>query len=410
MTVDTTYAPATFTGDGSTVAYPLNHKVFQASHLSIKIDGSLTTAWSATGFGGSGVTVTFDTAPANGASIIIERIVPYTQDTDLENFDGNPSEVTEKQFDLLAMADQQIAEEGARAILTPIGVSITSNEVTGTIDSVDRVLSISTSGIVTSVTTAEIEAASPNAISAAASAAAASASETGAETARDEAVAAVGGVKVSTNDTTPGVLNGKLVAGSNITLVEGSDGGNETLTVNGDAGAWEPIQTQTISSAVASVDFTTGIDSSYKAYAIVLSHIRPSSDGSDLWLRTSTNTGVSFDSGASDYATTEISISGTSTFASVNDQAEAQIELAFGVGNALNESYSGIAYLFNPSDSTHYKQILTDGALFKSNGQLARYLSGGARLDTADIDAVQILMDSGNIAAGTLTLYGLAGA
>ena len=37
-------------------------------------------------------------------------------------------------------------------------------------------------------------------------------------------------VKVSTNDTTPGFLNGKLVAGTNISLTEGSDGGNETLT------------------------------------------------------------------------------------------------------------------------------------------------------------------------------------
>tara|TARA_R110002020_G_scaffold17394_1_gene61159 strand:+ start:351 stop:1808 length:1458 start_codon:yes stop_codon:yes gene_type:complete len=38
-------------------------------------------------------------------------------------------------------------------------------------------------------------------------------------------------VKVSSNDTTAGFLNGKLVAGTNITLTEGSDGGNETLTI-----------------------------------------------------------------------------------------------------------------------------------------------------------------------------------
>tara|TARA_R100001460_G_scaffold10632_1_gene25088 strand:- start:545 stop:2149 length:1605 start_codon:yes stop_codon:yes gene_type:complete len=37
--------------------------------------------------------------------------------------------------------------------------------------------------------------------------------------------------KVSANDTTAGFLNGKLVAGSNVTLSEGSDGGNETLTI-----------------------------------------------------------------------------------------------------------------------------------------------------------------------------------
>jgi len=38
-------------------------------------------------------------------------------------------------------------------------------------------------------------------------------------------------VKVSTNDTTAGFLNGKLVAGTNISLTEGTDGGNETLTI-----------------------------------------------------------------------------------------------------------------------------------------------------------------------------------
>ncbi len=43
-------------------------------------------------------------------------------------------------------------------------------------------------------------------------------------------------VKVSSNDTTPGFLNGKLVAGTNITLVEGNDGGDETLTISSSGG------------------------------------------------------------------------------------------------------------------------------------------------------------------------------
>lgn len=37
--------------------------------------------------------------------------------------------------------------------------------------------------------------------------------------------------KVSANDTTAGYLNGKLVAGSGITLTENNNGGNETLTI-----------------------------------------------------------------------------------------------------------------------------------------------------------------------------------
>jgi hypothetical protein len=38
-------------------------------------------------------------------------------------------------------------------------------------------------------------------------------------------------VKVSTTDTTPGFLTSKLVAGTNITLVKGNSGANETLTI-----------------------------------------------------------------------------------------------------------------------------------------------------------------------------------
>ncbi len=37
--------------------------------------------------------------------------------------------------------------------------------------------------------------------------------------------------KVSSNDTTEGYLNGKLIAGTGITLTENTDGGNETLTI-----------------------------------------------------------------------------------------------------------------------------------------------------------------------------------
>lgn len=39
-------------------------------------------------------------------------------------------------------------------------------------------------------------------------------------------------VKISGNDTTAGYLNGKLIAGTNVTLTENNDGGNETLTID----------------------------------------------------------------------------------------------------------------------------------------------------------------------------------
>jgi hypothetical protein len=40
------------------------------------------------------------------------------------------------------------------------------------------------------------------------------------------------GCPVSANDTTPGYLNGKLLGDTDILLTEGSDGGDETLTIS----------------------------------------------------------------------------------------------------------------------------------------------------------------------------------
>ena len=92
----------------------------------------------------------------------------------------------------------------------------------------------------TSASTASTQAtnAASSATAAASSASAASTSATNAATsataAASSAAAAASGassVKVSANDTTAGLLLAKLTAGSNITLTETNDGGNETVTV-----------------------------------------------------------------------------------------------------------------------------------------------------------------------------------
>ena len=92
----------------------------------------------------------------------------------------------------------------------------------------------------TSASTASTQAtnAASSATAAASSATAAATSATNAATsataAASSAAAAASGsssVKVSANDTTAGLLLAKLTAGSNITLTETNDGGNETVTV-----------------------------------------------------------------------------------------------------------------------------------------------------------------------------------
>lgn len=60
--------------------------------------------------------------------------------------------------------------------------------------------------------------------------------------------------KVSSNDTTAGYLNGKLVAGTNITLTENNNGGNETLTISAAGGVTGFTASQNTSSPNDSVN------------------------------------------------------------------------------------------------------------------------------------------------------------
>ena len=63
-------------------------------------------------------------------------------------------------------------------------------------------------------------------------------------------------VKVSSNDTTAGFLNGKLVAGTGVTLTEGNDGGDETLTIAASGGGGTSYVT-TLQPTLTDVENTT---------------------------------------------------------------------------------------------------------------------------------------------------------
>jgi hypothetical protein len=154
MTVSTARNTYTYTGDGVTVTFEVSDIFYDTSHIIVKVDDvtqTENTHYTVTGEGlEAGGSVVFSTAPASNASIVIQRIVPYVQSTDFENFDGNPADVTEKQFDLNVMMAQQISEQTDRTILAPIGTSLASNTISGTITADAKVLTVSTSGPVVS--------------------------------------------------------------------------------------------------------------------------------------------------------------------------------------------------------------------------------------------------------------------
>ena len=220
----------------------------------------------------------------------------------------------------------------------------------------------------------------------------------------------------SDNTVTAAKLNNDIISGTTA-LTSAPDDTDEFLV--SDAGTLKRIdysliksdpthvllETQTISSAVAQVDFTSNIDSTYKAYMLEFNNVHPGDDGPALYIRFSVGgtfqTGTDYkrmyarlDSGAASYS---YSASDSSTFIiGVND-----------IGNAAEESGSGRFILYDPSNTTFTKLIRGDSIAVRDNNRPELFHFGGNLDTTSAVDGIRLYMSSGNIDSGIFKLYGI---
>lgn len=173
---------------------------------------------------------------------------------------------------------------------------------------------------------------------------------------------------------------------------------------------WRLIQSQTISSGVATVDFTVGIDSAYDLFKFVLTDIHLDASAKRLWLRTDSNGGASFDNGASDYEYTNGNLdSGASGWTSGN-ASSGTTEIATSLADIDNVStsvVSGICYL--PSPAAGGVKFLWGDIVYvqATSSNAVRSFFTGRRKSTAAINAVQWGSSASNYDGGTIALYGL---
>ena len=150
--------------------------------------------------------------------------------------------------------------------------------------------------------------------------------------------------------------------------------------------------------ASATLEFTSLIDATYNSYLFIYDHIYPASDGVIFTMRTSTDGGVSYSSTGGDYQSQLINVTAATTTTEISVSAE--------VGNVANETMSGQTTLINPSGAA-YATTYSIGGGKGSDGTLKAFHGAGMRLSAADVDAVQFLFKTGNIASGTIKMYGL---
>lgn len=182
---------------------------------------------------------------------------------------------------------------------------------------------------------------------------------------------------------------------------------DELAADSGTAGLWELINTYT-PSAVASQAITGFDNSLYSDYRIVLDHLAPSSDATTLLLRTSTDGGSTYDSGAGNYGHAFVGFLATDAVFSGGSAGDTSIQLTPTnyQGNAAGETISGEIRIINPGEAAP-SQIFSDlfGLSSASNPYIVK--GGGRRFSEANVDAVQLRFGAGNIASGAVRFYGL---
>jgi hypothetical protein len=166
------------------------------------------------------------------------------------------------------------------------------------------------------------------------------------------------------------------------------------------------IERQAASSA-ATVDFDSGLDdSTYNNYVLYINAVAPQTDGTNLLLRTDSNSGASYDAGASDYSVARISNSTALGVTGTTGATETAIKLnEETLGTTSGESFRAVI-TFDLGSADRYPMFNWTYSQVDSGGALANGSGSGCRNSAAAIDAIRLQMSSGNI-NGNFALYGV---
>jgi len=172
------------------------------------------------------------------------------------------------------------------------------------------------------------------------------------------------------------------------------------------------ISEQTASSS-ASIEFTSGIDSTYPIYKFEFINIHPSNDVAEFRFQGSTDGGSSYgvtitstsfvaQHNEADTVTSLIYTAAKDLAQSTGDQV-----LINEIGNGADENGSGNLYLFNPSSTTFVKHWLSRTSNYQGDNYIQDRYFAGYFNTTSVINAIIFRMNTGNIDSGTIKLYGI---
>lgn len=187
----------------------------------------------------------------------------------------------------------------------------------------------------------------------------------------------------------------------------------EWATPSGGGGGLVLVEQHTASNS-ASLDFTTGITSTYDDYVIRYTNLLPQTSAQALRMQFSTDGGANYDSG-NNYQDFNFRY-GTNASATAGATAGTGIDLTFSSDASLSNTaskggVSGQCTLVNPLSGVINTQVtggsgILDAGTVGAFTGLAGIFAGHYTVATA-VNAFRVLFDSGNIVSGVVRLYGV---
>jgi hypothetical protein len=209
---------------------------------------------------------------------------------------------------------------------------------------------------------------------------------------------------IANNITTSGVFTSSAIANSSVTGITVLPNAEDGITF---------ISSQTASNS-ASISFTSGLTSTYKAYKFVLVNIHPRTNDVNFQFQTSTNGGSSY--GVTATTTlfnaqhkengTDAGIGYQSSLDLAQSTSYQVIGYRVGKGASDQQCMSGSLQLFNPSSTTYVKHFIANTNVLQSVDYSYEIFCAGYFNTTSAVNAINFQMSSGNF-DGTIALYGI---
>jgi hypothetical protein len=186
-----------------------------------------------------------------------------------------------------------------------------------------------------------------------------------------------------------------------------------SLPASVSGGAWTLLSTQTASSS-STVDFTSGIDSTYKEYIFKFINMHGDSDA-QFKFQANASGGSGFNETITSTLFRAYHLeSGSATglgYQTSGDQTQGTSynSVFFSGKSGDNDSSgSGTLHLFDPSNTTFVKHFISSTVHVNPTVGPVQTLVSGYFNTTSAIDEISFKMHSGNIDSGTIIMYGVS--